>query len=101
MDVKHAELNRLLFLADSLDQDKGVIELGVALPDNAVEEFITGVNELAKSLGGVPFYELEFDEFNEIVDAAITKKQHSEAQAAFARRGLTVIRGKSDLGSCL
>lgn len=84
MDAKYGSLNKLFVIADALDFEDGGIEMGYALPASNAAKFLEGVASLAKSLGGVCYVDLSFDELNKITEAAISQRNLKD-------RGLCVI----------
>ena len=72
--MANKSLNKLIVVADAIEYDKEfIIKAGYAISSDKEDEFLQGVLELAKKLGGIPYDELDLHEFDSIHEAAYSK----------------------------
>lgn len=77
------KLNKLIVIADAIEYDKEfVIKTGYAIPSAKEDEFLQGILELAKKIGGIPYDELGLEEFDTIHEAAYNEYlDHNSSKA--------------------
>lgn len=79
MEEKDREnLDSLFVVCDALEYEDGIVKLGYAMPSEVAQGFLEGIDELARSLGAVPFTDMSFEEYDEIVDQALEQKEYED-----------------------